>query len=248
VEPASFYNAFGNSKIPSTATVNGSCSTNCNVDPESDVNYEIGTKWDLVGEQLALTAAIFRTDRRNYLVASGDVNVPQQQLDGRARVDGEQIGLAGNITRDWAVFANYAHLRSEVLQSVSDHTLLLTGIDAQKGNPLANTPENSANFWTTYRLPRGFTLGYGVNYTSWVWATASNATPTALYNRRTIPGFVLHNLMASCELSRMVNLQLNVTNLFDKEYFTQLRTVSTTSGWVNPGAGRTAILSALFSF
>lgn len=247
-EPASFYIAFGNSKLPSTSTVNGSCTTNCNVDPESDVNYEIGTKWDLVGEQLALTAAVFRTDRRNYLVASGDPNVPQQQIDGRARVDGEQVGLAGNITRLWAVFANYAHLRSEVLQSVSDETLTLTGIDAQKGNPLANTPENSANLWTTYRLPHGFTLGYGVNYTSWVRATASNATPTAIYNRRTIPGFVLHNLMASYELNRMVNLQLNVTNLFDKEYFTQLRTVSTTSGWVNPGAGRTAILSALFAF
>jgi len=39
-----------------------------------------------------------------------------------------------------------------------------------------------------------------------------------------------------------------VTNLFDKEYFTQLRTVSTTSGWVYPGTGRTAILTASFSF
>jgi catecholate siderophore receptor len=247
-EPASFYVAFGNSKIPSTATVNGSCTTNCNADPESDVNYELGTKWDLVGEQLALTAAVFRTDRRNYLVASGDPNIPQQQLDGHARVDGEQIGLAGNVTRSWAVFANYAHLHSEVLQGVSDRTLILTGIDAQKGNPLANAPENSANLWTTYRFPHHLTLGYGVNYTSWVWATASNATATAIYARRTIPGFVLHNLMATYEVNRLLNLQLNVINVFDKEYFTQLRTVSTTSGWVNPGTGRTAILSALFSF
>jgi len=248
VEPGSIYAAFGNSKIPSTATVNGSCATNCNVAPESDVNYEVGTKWDLFGEQLSLTAAVLRTDRRNYLVASGDPSVPQQQLDGKARVEGEQIGLAGNITRDWAVFANYAHLRSEVLQSVSDHTLALTGIDAQKGNPLANTPKNSANLWTTYQFSRGFTLGYGVNYTSWVWATASNATSTALYNRATIPGFVLHNLMASYEVNRILRLQLNVMNLFDKEYFTQLRTVSTTSGWVYPGTGRTAILTASVSF
>src|SRR5262249_61805196 len=103
VEAGSFYVAVGNSKLPSTSTVNGSCTTNCNAAPESDINYEIGTKWDLLGEQLAFTAAVFRTDRRNYLVASGDPNVPQQQLDGRARVDGEQIGLAGNITREWAV-------------------------------------------------------------------------------------------------------------------------------------------------
>jgi catecholate siderophore receptor len=248
VEAGSLYVAFGNSRIPSTATVNGSCTTNCNVAPENDVNYELGTKWDLLRDQLAVTAAVFRTDRRNYLVASGDPAVPQQQLDGKARVDGEQIGLAGNLTRQWAIFANYAHLRSEVLQSVSNHTLALTGIDAQKGNPLANTPGNSANLWTTYRFSHALTLGYGVNYTSWVWATANNATPTAPYNRATLPGFVVHNLMGSYELKRHFTLQLNVTNLFDKEYFTQLRTVSTTSGWVYPGTGRTAILTGSLSF
>ncbi|HEY6925519.1 MAG TPA: TonB-dependent siderophore receptor [Steroidobacteraceae bacterium] len=246
-ESGSVYVAFGNSRLPSTLTVNSSCTTNCNAPPESDINYELGAKWDLLGEQLALTAAVFRTDRRNYLVASGDPTVPQQQLDGKARVDGEQVGLAGNITHDWALFANYAHLRSEVLQSVSDHTLALTGIDAQRGNPLANTPKNSANLWTTYRPGPKIMLGYGLNYTSWVWATASSATATAIYNRTTIPGFVVHNLMASYGANRHLTLQLNVTNLFDKEYFTQLRTVSTTSGWVNPGAGRTTILTALFS-
>ena len=86
-QAGSIYAALGNSRIPSTSTVNGSCTTNCNLAPESDLNYEVGTKWDLLGEQLAFTTAVFRTDRRNYLVASGDPNVPQQQLDGKARVE-----------------------------------------------------------------------------------------------------------------------------------------------------------------
>jgi len=248
LEIGSIYFAFGNSKLPSTSTVNGSCTTNCNVDPETDVNYELGTKWDLLEEQLAFTAALFRTDRRNYLVASGDPAVPQQQLDGKARVDGVQFGITGNITREWSVFANYAHLRSEVLQGVSAHTIAVTGIDAQKGNPLANTPPDSANLWTTYKFPHRFTLGYGVNYTSWVWATANSASATAIYNRAKIPGFVVHNVMGTYELNHFLSLQLNITNLFDKEYFTQLRTASSTSGWVNPGAGRTAFLTAQFTF
>lgn len=248
VEPGSLYFAYGNSKLPSTATVNGSCTTNCNVDPQTAVSYELGLKWDLFRGAAAFTGAVFRTDRRNYLVASGDPTVPTQQLDGKARVDGVQIGLAGNITHDWAVFTNYAHLRSKVLQSVSDFTIATTGIDAQAGNPLANTPQDSANLWSTYKLHPGFLVGYGLNYTSRVWATANDATPTAIYNRVTIPGFVVHNLMASFSLSEHFNLQLNVSNLFDAEYFTQLRTVSTTSGWVNPGAGRTATLAANVTF
>jgi catecholate siderophore receptor len=248
VEPASIYLAYGNSKLPSTSTVNGSCTTNCNVDPQNANTYELGLKWDLLGGQAAFTSAIFRTDRTNYLVASGDPAIPVQQLDGRARVDGVQVGLAGNITREWAVFTNYAHLRSKVLQSVSDRTIEITGIDAQKGNPLANTPQDSANLWTTYNLRHRLTVGYGVNYTSWVYATANVASPTGIYNRATIPGFVLHNLMAAYNFGPQLNLQVNVTNLFDKQYFTQLRSVSTTSGWVNPGAGRTATLAANISF
>ena len=247
-EPGSLYIAYGNSKLPSTSTVNGSCTTNCNVDPQNARTYEAGVKWDVFEERAALTGAVFRTDRTNYLVASGDPNIPVQQLDGRARVDGVQIGLAGNITRDWALFTNYAHLRSEVLQSVSNLTLALTNIDAQKGNPLANTPADSANLWTTYNLHHGLTVGYGVNYTSWVYATANAASATAIYNRGRVPGFVLHNLMAAYDFNHRVNLQLNVSNLFDKEYFTQLRSVSTTSGWVNPGVGRTATLTAMVKF
>ncbi len=248
VEQGSIYAAYGNSKLPSTSSVNGSCTTNCNVDPQNAVNYEIGAKWDFLGGRLGLTGAVFRTDRTNYLVASGDPAVPVQQLDGRARVDGVQVGLAGNVTREWAIFANYAHLRSEVLQSVSDLTIATTGIDAQAGNPLSNTPQDSANIWTTYNLHHGFTVGYGLNYTSWVYATSNSATPTLIYARATIPGFVVHNLMASYTANRHLNVQLNVSNLFNKEYFTQLRSVSTTSGWVNPGAGRTGILAVNVNF
>lgn len=247
VEATSIYAAYGNSKLPSTSTVNGSCTVSCNVDPQTALTYEFGAKQDLLGGKVALTAAVFRTDRTNYLVASGDPAVPAQQLDGKARVDGVQLGLAGNLTERWAVFASYAHLRSEVLRSVSAHTIAITGIDAQAGNPLANTPADSANIWTTYRIARPLTVGYGLNATSKVYATANDASPTAIYNRATIPGFVVHNAMVAYTFSPALNLQLNVSNLFDKEYFTQLRSVSTTSGWVNPGAGRMFILTANLS-
>jgi catecholate siderophore receptor len=248
VEEGSIYASYGNSKLPSTSTVNGSCTTNCNVDPQNAANYEIGAKWDVFEGKGALTGAVFRTDRTNYLVASGDPAVPAQQLDGKARVDGVEVSFAGNITRDWAMFANYAYLRSKVLRSVSQLTLAITGIDAQAGNPLANTPRNSANLWTTYNLHHGLTAGYGLNYTSWVYATANDAAPNAIYARATIPGFVVHNVMLNYSLTKSLNLQVNISNLFDKEYFTQLRSVSTTSGWVNPGAGRTAIMSLNMSF
>src|SRR5262249_17958868 len=103
VESGSLYLAYGNSRLPSTSTVNGSCTTNCNVDPQDARTYELGLKWDLLGARAAFTGGVFRTARTNYLVPSGDPAVPAQQLDGRAGVDGVQIGLAGNIPRRWAL-------------------------------------------------------------------------------------------------------------------------------------------------
>ncbi|MCF5941713.1 TonB-dependent receptor, partial [Xanthomonas perforans] len=83
---------------------------NCNVEPESAVNIELGGKWDALDERLALTAAVFRNERENYKVNSGDPLVPEQVLDGKARVDGIALGAAGYLTERWSIFANYTFL------------------------------------------------------------------------------------------------------------------------------------------
>lgn len=93
VDNASLYLSYANSKTPSKASVNGSCTpiatatvgANCNVEPESAVNIELGGKWDVLNERLALTAAVFRNERENYKVNSGDPLIPEQVLDGKAR-------------------------------------------------------------------------------------------------------------------------------------------------------------------
>lgn len=36
--------------------------------PEETVNYELGTKWDVFHDRLSLTAAIFRTEKKNTRV------------------------------------------------------------------------------------------------------------------------------------------------------------------------------------
>ena len=71
---------------------------NCNVEPETAVNIELGTKWDLLDGRLALTAAMFRNERENYRVADPDPTnlTGEQQLDGKARVDGVTLGAVGD--------------------------------------------------------------------------------------------------------------------------------------------------------
>jgi catecholate siderophore receptor len=238
-ENTSIYVASGNSETPSQTSVNGTCDivTTCNVDPEDAQTVEFGGKIDLNG-QLSLNAAIFRNERSNFRVPSGDPTIPEQQLDGNSRVDGITLGAAGAIGTKWSIFANYTYLDSEVVQSVSDRLLLGGTIDILAGDPLPNTPEHSASIWTTYQITQAFSVGYGLTYQGeYTFARASD-TADLYYT----PDYVLHRAMATYDINDNLALQFNVDNVTDEEYFERIRN-NATNGWATPGAARSAVLS-----
>lgn len=255
VEAGSIYLAYGNSKTPSKASVNGSCTrntdpalgtNNCTVDPESAINYELGVKWELLDQRVALNAAIFRNERENYRV--NDPNNPenpsgQQALDGKARVDGVILGVSGNLMRNWAVYANYTYLDSEVLQGVSN-LAASGGGDYTRGDALLAVPKHAFNAWTTVDVGQ-WQFGYGVNYQGEYYLNQHSATnldgPLAKAD-----DYWVHRAMVAWNVNRDLRLQLNVNNLFDKEYYTRVRTSA--SGWATPGEGRQFTLQANYAF
>ncbi|SMC20587.1 catecholate siderophore receptor [Andreprevotia lacus DSM 23236] len=252
VEEGSIYVSYSNSKTPSKATVNGTCTSvgssttttgfTCSVDPETAVTYEIGTKWDVLeSKKLSVNAALFRTDRTNYKVASNDPSIPDQQLDGQSRVQGIELGVSGLITKNWSVFANYSYMKSEVLQSVSNAAK--AGGDPLAGDPLTNVPEHAFSLWTTYDLPQGVQLGYGATYQGSVYLNQHSATyKTGPLDK--LPSYWVHRATASYKVNRNLNLRLTVNNLFDKLYYTRPRG----SGWATPGDARNYVLDATYSF
>jgi len=254
VENASLYVAYGNSQTPSQSNVNGSCDlvATCNVDPEEAENYEIGAKWDAIEGRLSLTAALFRNERSNYRVDSNDPITPEEQLDGASRVDGVSLGAAGTILKGWSVFANYTYLDGEILQGVSDFCFanpaapgcaLGGNNNLIAGDPLANTPDHSFSIWTTYETDFGLIVGYGATYQGQISFNRASETD-ALY--KTDP-YSVHRAMVGYNISKKVALQVNVSNLFDKEYYERIRNNST-NGWATPGAGRSVVASAVVRF
>ena len=240
VEAGTIYLSYSDSRTPSKATVNGACTAQtCSVDPETAVNIELGTKWDL-SDRLAVSAAVFRNDRDAFRVADpGNPANPsgEEQLDGQARVDGVSLGVAGELLPHWSVFANITVLESEVLQGVSDHVAATTG-DILAGRAIAGTPERSGSVWTTYDLER-WSFGYGVTYQSgYDWYNARGS------NFGYVRGFTTHRAMVSFEATRDLTLQLNASNLFDKQYYTRVRN----NGWATPGDARSVVLSATYRF
>jgi len=277
----SLYLAYGNSRTPTSATVRLGCGVvaapgapdPCAAAPETARNYEIGAKADLFGRRLQLTAALFRNERSNFRVASNDpVNPTLQVVDGRSRVDGLALGVSGNITPAWTIFANYTYLDSEVLQSVSDFCLAnpsvaclnrdqansVTIADPQAGDRLIQTPRHSGSLFTSYRLPFGLELGYGLTY------QGGFATHQRTLLQRTqflTDDYLIHRLFVSYTIREGLTAQLNIQNLTDERYFTNVRNnVSTTltgatpnngavtGGWAMPGEGRSAVLSLFYAF
>jgi catecholate siderophore receptor len=261
----SLYVAYGNSRTPSISTVNGGCTTGtfgttsfvnyCDFQPEKAKNYEIGGKADLFHHRLQLTAALFRNERSNFRISStsGDGNnTPQQVPDGRSRVDGLALGASGNLTHAWTIFANYTYLKSKVMQGAP--TLCLTnpalnGCAAiiaaapEAGGPLQQTPKNSGSLFTTYALPFGLQVGYGLTYQG-SFAIVTNPSSKINGHYPMSQSYLTHRFFTSYAITPKLTAQVNVQNFTNAHYYTSIRN----NGWAVPGALRSATFSLFYNF
>lgn len=261
----SLYVAYGNSKLPSKASVDGACSAlTCNVKPETTRNYEIGAKADLFDARLLLTAALFRNDRDQIKVVSGDPILPDQATDGVQRVEGVSLGASGNITGNWTISANYMYLKSEIRQGVSDHCLANPGVsdpvagtcansvafpDPTRGYSLTNTPKHSGSLFTTYRFGFGLELGYGLTYQGRFLLNQPslaqlNAGSYVAYH---VPSYTIHRLMLSYPITDRLKAQVNVQNFTNEKYVTTVRN-ATNQSWAQPAPTRSAVFSLNYQF
>ncbi len=216
VEALSFYAAYGTSTNPSGEGVDANNALSAAVQilpPEENRSYELGAKWQLFGERLLATAAIFRTEKTNARVVddSGVTNTVGDQ-----RIDGFELTVSGNITTRWSVFGGYTHLESELV----DNGFFDRGIGAAprfvpspaNGNRFPNTPEGALSIWTDYDLTDKLSIGGGASHMSDRFADVNN--------RISIPSYWRYDAMAHYVLSNHVELQLNLQNLSDERYAT----------------------------
>ncbi len=196
------------------------------MEPETTKNYEIGTKWDLLNDRLSLTADIFRTEKENARV---QVDTSSYENAGKTRVQGVELSASGKITDKWQVFAGYAYMDSEQVDGGPLGR-------ANDGNELPNTPKNSASLWTTYQLTPKLTIGGGAFYVDDVFGSVANTTM--------VDSYVRYDAMAAYKLTKNVDLQLNVQNLTNENYYDK----AFSTHFANQAAGRTALLSTNFHF
>jgi catecholate siderophore receptor len=200
-------------------------------DPQKARTAEIGGKWNLFGERLLLTAALYDTRVSNEIVQD-----PVDQLyyqTGEKRVRGVELSAAGSITDAWSVSAGFTTMDTEVVAG--------TSVTADGSTALAYTPKNAFTAWTSYRFASGLTLGGGARYTGQMKRGTDGAVGTPTH----VDGWWVWDAVASYAFNDRLDLRLNLYNLFDKDYVAAINK----SGYrYTPGAPRTAMLTASFHF
>ncbi|BCT31347.1 TonB-dependent siderophore receptor [Pseudomonas protegens] len=239
----SIYASYATSATPAGALVGEGAEGNplaagastSDLQPEETVNYELGTKWNVLNDRLSLTAAVFRTEKKNTRVL---VDALTYQNAGESRVDGLELGASGKITDKWQVFAGYSYLKSELVDPglTGRNGVITAGAASAKGNEMPNTPKNSFSLWSTYAITPKLTVGGGAFYVDEVYGDTGNT----VY----VPSYTRYDAMASYKLTKNVDLQLNVQNLTDKTYYDK----AFAAHFANQAAGRTALMSANFHF
>lgn len=212
-------------------SASASSAANPKFDPQETTTQEIGGKWDLLKQKLALTGAIYRTTVKNE-VEQDPIDLQYYQT-GKKRVEGVEIGVTGELAKNWLISAGYAHMKTEVLAGKT--------ITANGQNQLTYTPKDSFTAWTSYTLPFGLKVGGGLRYSGKLLRGTDGAVGTPAY----ADGYWVANAMAAYTVNKNVDLQLNVNNITGEEYVAAINK----SGYrYTPGVPRSASLTANIRF
>lgn len=203
-----------------------------NTPPEKTRNFEVGSKFELLGGNLFAGAALFYTEKYNERNTDPDSAATQELLSGKRHAAGLELDVAGRLSPRWDAFVSYTFIPSaKVDQAVP--TTSTTAI--RQGDRPGLTPRHSGSVWTTYALLDRLRVGAGVNFRSSV---------TPLTRRDVVaPGYATVDVMAQYLIDATWTAKLYVKNLADKTYVDSLYT-----GFYAPGAPRTVQLSLTASF
>ncbi len=196
----SLYASYSRSYLPSAGDQFASLDlTAAALKPEKFDNYEIGAKWEPVQGLLA-TLAIYQLDRTNTRAPGATPGTVV--LTGEQRSKGIEIGLERHITDRWQISAGYALQEAEIRRTTSA---------APAGREVPLVPRHQFSLWNRYDFSPEFGVGLGVIAASKSYASISNAV--------TLPGYARVDAAIFYKLTKGVEAQVNVENLFDRDYF-----------------------------
>ncbi|MES2537160.1 MAG: TonB-dependent siderophore receptor [Pseudomonadota bacterium] len=222
----SYYASYGTSFNPS-GELYALDDRGANTPPEKNRNIEIGAKWDLMDGNLMFRTALFRSEKRNERNTDLAVSIEENLLSGKRHTDGIEFELAGRITPRWEIFGGLAFMKASIDAATGSQANTL-------GKTPVNTPDYTANVWSTYKLDDRWKIGGGVEAVGKRYANPTNTNAT--------PSYVRLDAMLEYQVEKYA-VKLNVFNLMNTKYYEGVY-----SGHAVPGTVRTAQLTVSTKF
>jgi iron complex outermembrane receptor protein len=191
------------------------------VPPTAADQKEVGVKFELMGGRVRSTFALYDLTKTNIPTADpADPNV--FLVTGKVRSRGLELDLQGEVRRGWNVIVDFSDIDARIASSNDP--------DNPPGTQWFETPRWIGNFWTTYEVApnsdRGFRFGAGISAQGSqppinnAGVVATQATDyTRMGGYATVNAMVAHGLTIN---GVRVLAQLNVSNLFDRRYFSYI--------------------------
>ena len=169
-----------------------------NLAPEKFTNYELGAKWD-IRPDLNVTAALFQLDRTN--ATTPDPANPGASINvGKTRTKGVELAMTGRVADHWQISTGYTYQDAK-----------LRGNDFVR---LGQVPKHQFALWNRYDFNPMVGAGIGVIHQSSQFAAIRTTAATTR-----LPSFTRVDAALFLNASENVQIQLNVENLLDEEYF-----------------------------
>jgi catecholate siderophore receptor len=198
-ENASIYASFSRSFLPRSGDQFVTLAPNQdNLAPEKFTNYELGAKWN-IRPDLNVTLALFQLDRTNTTAVNPADPLNALRLPG-TRTKGAELAVTGRVLPDWQISAGYTYQDAYR----SDNPLIR----------LSQVPKHQLAIWNRYNISNAVGLGLGIIRQSSQFA-AIRVSPTTTR----LPGFTRVDAALFWDIGDRVQLQANVENLFDTDYF-----------------------------
>ncbi|MCS3420551.1 outer membrane receptor for ferric coprogen and ferric-rhodotorulic acid [Pseudomonas sp. BIGb0450] len=183
------------------------------LDPNEGKNYELGIKGEFFGGRLNTSLAYFEVHEKNRPLADTLFNsIPgndRAYVGTETKTKGYEAEISGELKPGWQLQAGYTHKIAR---------------DAEGEKVSTWEPQDQISFYTSYKLKGSLdklTLGGGARWQSAGWQTLYNSGKQAS-EKFTQDPYWLVDLMARYQVTENLSATLNVNNLFDKVYYTNI--------------------------
>ncbi|MEW5753717.1 TonB-dependent siderophore receptor [Pseudomonas lactis] len=185
------------------------------LEPDEGQNWELGVKADFLDGRVNASAAYFEIHEDNRSVSDDDYNnlkpTPSNYAfkGTQAVTKGYELEMSGELAPGWQLQAGYTHKIVRDDKDVKISTF---------------EPEDQVSLYTTYKLKGNLdklTVGGGARWQSVGWQNIYNS-PRGGYEEFSQEAYWLVDLMTRYQFTKNVSATLNINNVFDKSYYTNI--------------------------